>query len=163
MLGGAIAYLPSSSFSKRLPRGGRRGQGGVSLVEAVVASALMGIGVVGGLTAWDTASMSAGRAVRDAWAACIVRAEVDAIMSAAYTGSYAVPPEFAADGTVLVTVAAPPTGRGGEEQMITVEARDPQSRANVLARQTVLKSRALSGERVMTDTLGEVRLGCPAR
>ncbi|HEY4028446.1 MAG TPA: hypothetical protein VGO86_18610, partial [Candidatus Dormibacteraeota bacterium] len=92
----------------------------MSLVEAVVASALMGIGVVGGLTAWDTASVSAGRAVRDAWASCIVRAELDAILSAKYAspnaagGSpYNVPPEFAADGTVRVTVVPPSTARGG--------------------------------------------------
>jgi hypothetical protein len=151
---------------RRAARRPRAGQSGVSLVESVVASALMGIGVVGGLTAWDTASMSAGRAVRDAWAACIVRAELDAIMSAQYAGSYPVPSQFstdAGDGTVTVQVAAPPGNRGGAEQMVTVEAFDPQSRSTVLARMTVLKSRALAGERTMADTLDEVKVGCPAR
>jgi Tfp pilus assembly protein PilV len=157
---------PSTEPGSTGPRRRGGGQSGVSLVESVVASALMGIGVVGGLTAWDTASMSANRAVREAWATCIVRAELDAILSAQYASSYAAPTQFSidqGDGTVLVQVAPPPGNRGGAEQMVTVEALDPQSRSTVLARMTVLKSRTLAGERTMADTLDEVRLGCPAR
>src|SRR5262252_9399635 len=83
----------------------RRGQSGFSLIEAVVASALMGIGVVGGLTAWDTAALSAAKAVRIAWANCIGRSEMDAILSSSYSAqSYNVPGTYRADGTLQVAV-----------------------------------------------------------
>src|SRR5437899_1052347 len=72
-----------------------RSQRGSSLVEAVVASALMGIGVVGGLTAWDTAETSAARAARIAWANSIVRSKMDGILSAEYPDSYPVPAQSA--------------------------------------------------------------------
>jgi prepilin-type N-terminal cleavage/methylation domain-containing protein len=150
-------------------RAGRRArsQRGVSLIESVVASALMGIGVVAGLTAWDTASMSAGQAVRLAWANCIVRSEMDAILSAAWDPSgYAVPDPFNADHTVQVAVipvpARGPTTAWSDEQRVTVRALDPQSNA-VLAQVTVLKTRALSGLESIGGTLSDVRLGCPAR
>jgi Tfp pilus assembly protein PilV len=140
-------------------------QGGASLIEAVVASALMGIGVVGGLTAWDTASMSAARAVRIAWANCIVRSEMDAILSAQYqTDQYAVPPTFKADGTVTVDVAPAPARSG--EQVVTVKAFDPTSNHTiVLAQVSALKASALAGGKSMDDTgvLDDVALGCPQR
>src|SRR5215472_96757 len=111
--------MPSTERARR--------QRGTSLVEAAVASALMGIGVVGGLTAWDTASMSAARAVRIAWANCIVRSEMDAVLSAQYQGSYDVPAPFGpvalgGDDTLHVDVTSQ---RGGAEQLITVKAYDP--------------------------------------
>jgi prepilin-type N-terminal cleavage/methylation domain-containing protein len=143
-------------------------QRGVSLVESVVASALMGIGVVAGLTAWDTASMSANKAVRLAWANCIVRSETDAILSAGYDpNGYAVPSPFADDHTVQVLVVPVPlrdsAGTGwGDEQRVTVLALDPQSSA-VLAQATVLKVRALAGGKDMSSTLTDGMLGCPAR
>jgi prepilin-type N-terminal cleavage/methylation domain-containing protein len=152
-----------------MPSTDRRGQRGVSLIESVVASALMGIGVVAGLTAWDTASLSANRAIRQAWANCIVRAELDALLAAPYAFSYTPPEPFNSDGTVTVT-SPRVRGAGGtpdEEQLITVEARDPQARTHIVATATALKSRALQGGKqydntVQTET-GDVRLGCPAR
>src|SRR5215472_14613138 len=108
--------MPSTERARR--------QRGTSLVEAAVASALMGIGVVGGLTAWDTASMSAARAVRIAWANCEARSEMDAILSAQYQGSYDVPSAFSADDSLHVDVTSQ---RGGAEQLITVKAYDPTS------------------------------------
>jgi Tfp pilus assembly protein PilV len=143
----------------------RRGQSGASLIEAVVASALMGIGVVGGLTAWDTASVSAGRAVRIAWANCIVRSEMNAILSSDYVtnpNSYSVPPAYDADGTVKVTVSQVPNRA---EQLVTVTAYDPTSDHTVLARVSVLKASALAGGKSMDDggVLSDVALGCPQR
>jgi Tfp pilus assembly protein PilV len=138
-------------------------QRGASLIEAVVASALMGIGVVGGLTAWDTASMSASRAVRIAWANCIVRSEMDAILSAQYSDSYDVPSAFsgAGDGTVDVDVTA---RRGGSEQVVTVKAFDPTSgHTIVLAQASALKARALAGDEPIDEPLGDVGQGCPKR
>jgi Tfp pilus assembly protein PilV len=136
-------------------------QRGASLVEAVVASALMGIGVVGGLTAWDTASMSAAKAVRIAWANCIVRSEMDAILSAQYSDIYDVPSQFAADGTVEVHVSQ---SRGAAEQLITVKAYDPTSNHTaVLAHATALKASALAGSEPIDEPLGDVAQGCPNR
>jgi hypothetical protein len=145
------------SISRRLAD-----QRGVSLVEAVVASALMGIGVVAGITAWDTASLSAGKALRLAWGSCIVRSELDAVFAAPYAGSYPVSSPFDADGTVQVTVADVP-GRGGEEQQVTVQAFDPQSHV-LLGQLTALKASALAGNKSMDSyTLNDVKVGCPAR
>src|SRR5437763_4263240 len=89
-----------------------RSQRGVSLVESVVASALMGIGVVAGLTAWDTASMSASRAVRLAWADCIVRAELDAVLAAPYASAYT-PPMALDSGGPLRVLSPRVRGSGG--------------------------------------------------
>ena len=124
----------------------------------------MGIGVVGGLTAWDTASMSAARAVRIAWANCIVRSEMDAILSAGYDpDGYNAPSPYDDDGTV--TVAVTPE-RGGAEQLITVRAYDPTSDHKVvLAQVSALKASALAGGKSMDDggVLSDVALGCPQR
>jgi prepilin-type N-terminal cleavage/methylation domain-containing protein len=147
----------------------RRGQRGVSLIESVVASALLGVGVVAGLTAWDTASMSATHAIRQAWANCIVRAQLDAVLAAPYAFSYTPAEPFSGDGTLTVTS---PRVRGNngtpdEEQLITVEARDPAARTRVVATATALKSRALEGGKPYDDTVrqltGDLRMGCPAR
>ena len=153
----------------------RDGQSGVSLIEAVVASALMGIGVVTGLTAWDTAAMSASRAVSLAWAQCIVRAELDAIVSSPYNDStYAVPDRFGpppgGDDTVVVQVTqvpgrpigSPGSESPGDEQLVTVRAYDPTSHAQ-LALHMVQRTRAMGGARQLNDALDEVMLGCPQR
>src|SRR5215472_1286041 len=142
----------------------RRGERGTSLIEAVVASALMGIGVVGGLTAWDTAAVSAARAVRIAWAHCIVRSEMDAILSSSYdTNDYNAPGAFEADGTVNVAVSPVP---GRAEELVTVTAYDPTSdHTVVLAQVSALKASALAGDKSMDDggVTSDVALGCPQR
>jgi Tfp pilus assembly protein PilV len=138
-----------------------RGQRGSSLIEAVVASALMGIGVIGGLTAWDTASMSAAKAVRIAWANCIVRSEMDAILSEQYADAYPVPSQFMVDGTVEVHVSQP---RGAAEQLVTVKAYDPTSNHTlVLAQASALKASALAGAKTVDEPLLDVGQGCPNR
>src|SRR2546429_9239687 len=90
--------------TRRLP------QRGASLIETLVASARLASGVVAGLTAWDTASMSASRAIRLAWGNCVARAELDAILSAPFADSYdqPAPPAF-----VGVTIA-PQVSRGAD-------------------------------------------------
>lgn len=150
-------------------RSTERGQRGVSLVEVVVATALMALGVVGGLTAWDTASVSAGKALRLAWARCTVRAELNAVLAAPYDdhGFYPVPAAYGADGTLRIDTVQV---RGGDdidtpadEQRITVTAFDPLSRSSALARATALKSRALGGSADIVAAQGGVVAGCPAR
>jgi Tfp pilus assembly protein PilV len=141
-------------------------QGGASLIEAVVASALMGIGVVAGLTAWDTASMSAQRSVRQAWASCIARAELDAVMSAPYADAYAIPSPFDRDGTLQIDVQRirGTPGSPNEEQQVTVEARDPGGTSTVIGQAVALKARALQGNKPYDGGVtGDVMLGCPAR
>jgi Tfp pilus assembly protein PilV len=150
----------------------RRGQRGTSLIEAVVASALMGIGVVSGLTAWDTASTSAAKAVRIAWANCVVRSEMDAILSARYlppppppmTSSYPVPAQFANDGTVEVDVGPWRGNGGGIEEVVTVKAYDPTSHHTVvLAQASALKASALPGNEQPDNPMTDVAQGCPRR
>ena len=131
----------------------RSGQRGVSLVEAVVASALLGVGVVGGITAWDTATLSAGKAVRQAWARCMVRSEVDAIASAPWNDTLYPSPN------ANLQVAVSPRQPG--EQLVTVVARDPQS-GSMLFQASLLKTTWLSGDKAMnTGVLNDVQYGCP--
>ena len=139
----------------------RRSQRGTSLVEAVVATALMGIGVIGGLTAWDTAAISAAKAVRQAWASCVVRSQLDALLAAPYADGYSPAAPF-------VSVVVTPDVRGhpgslDEEQLITVRALDPQSSVGALAQASALKSRALQGGKDYDSVNQDVFQGCPAR
>ena len=62
-----------------------RGQRGVSLVESLVAAALLGLTVMTGMTAWDTAIMSGRQAVHEAWARCVARAEMEAVLNAPFS------------------------------------------------------------------------------
>lgn len=133
-----------------------RAQRGASLVESVVASALLGIGVVAGLTAWDTASMSADRALRLAWGNCIARAELDELLAAPYAGSYSDLPPY-----VRVTVTSLDS-RLGEEQKITVAALDPRD-GSAVTQAVALKARVLSGGKALDSNNNDVLLGCPAR
>ena len=135
-------------------------QRGASLVEVLVASALLGIGVVAGMEAWDTATISAQHAVRQAWARCVVRSERGAILASRWQeGGYAAP----AGVTVDVSTVRGATGTPGEEQQVTVSAVDPQSR-RVLASETVLKLQALEGFKSMDSTgvQDDVSRGCPS-
>jgi Tfp pilus assembly protein PilV len=138
-----------------------RGQRGASLIEAVVASALMGIGVVGGLTAWDTAAAAANRSVRIAWANCIVRSEMDAILAAPYQSSYDPPQQFQDDGTMRVQVNG---WQGRNEEIVTVTAFDPASGAQ-LATVSALKAPVVAGSKLIDDpssaTTFDVFMGCP--
>lgn len=135
-------------------------QRGVSLIEALVASALLGIGVVTGLTAWDTATLSAQKAVRQTWTHCIVRSQLDAILAAPWSESG----DYPHPDLVTVTVTPPsgrPTSGAGAEQRVTVQARDPQT--SQLIQASVLKVRSLQGNKTMDGTVtSDVLVGCPA-
>ena len=145
----------------------RRAQRGASLIEALIASALLGIGVVAGLTAWDTAIMSAQKGVREAWARCIVRSELDAILAAPFdSSSYPAPaPQLTGSSTsssVSVTVVRVRGNAGdvSEEQLVTVEALD---RGRTLFRASALKLRATQGASLVdASVLNNMNAGCPA-
>ena len=121
------------------------------------AEGVLRVCVVGGITAWDTATISAGKAVRQAWARCMVRSELDAIAAAPDNSSgYASP-----DPNVGVSVSG--VGRSGEQQ-VTVVARDPQSQM-LLFQASILKATALAGTKnIATEPqiLTDIQYGCPA-
>jgi prepilin-type N-terminal cleavage/methylation domain-containing protein len=139
-----------------------RSQRGISLVEVLVAAALLGIGVVAGLTAWNTATLSANRAVRQAWAQCIVRSELDAILSMTWSDApYPAPqprnPQLHVD--VLVSSASAPL----QEQRVTVVAREGAS--GVIAQASAMKLKAFAGTKTLTEPTGQgldVDAGCPS-
>jgi hypothetical protein len=104
----------------------------VSLVEVVVASALLGIGVVTALSALDTAGLGAHQAARQTWANCVLRNEAGAVLAAPYVdgGPYL-------DGQLIGTPSA-------GLQVIQVQVLDPVT-GEVVASAYVYKSQALSG------------------
>ncbi|HKA48028.1 MAG TPA: type II secretion system protein [Candidatus Dormibacteraeota bacterium] len=114
-------------------------QQGLSLVEAVVAVALLGIGVVAGLTAWDTASRSAQAATHRAWAMCVGRVEMEAVLATSGPG-YPAP----VDRNVKITVSPGVTVAPGPLQTVTVTVNDPVSGSPIYSL-SALKSTALSG------------------
>lgn len=144
----------------------RRTQRGATLIEALVASALLGIGVVAGLSAWDTAILSAQKGVRQAWARCVVRSELDAILAAPFdSSSYPAPPPqqtgSSTSSSVLVTVTNVRGNAGdiGEEQLVTVEALD---RGTTLFKVSALKLRATQGAAIVDSrVLNDMTSGCP--
>ena len=128
-----------------------RRQRGLSLVEAVVAVALLGIGAVAGLTAWDTATRGAQAASHRAWAMCVGRTEMEAVLATSGPG-YPAPP----DRNVKITVTS------GALQTVTVTVNDPVS-GSPMYRLSALKSTALSGTgspdaRTVSDAITR---GCP--
>src|SRR5205085_330406 len=148
-------------FTRGRGRANRGSQSGLSLIEALVASALLGIVAMVGLTGWDTAIMSADKAVRMAWAQCMARSELDAILAAPWSStSYPSP-----DPKVVVTLVPNPhlsSPGQGEEQLVLVRVFDPRS-GDQLFQAAALKVVALHGDKPMDDTvMSDVRVGCPA-
>ncbi len=127
---------------------------GASLVEAVVAASLLGVGVVAGLVAWDSATAGARTAFSLARAQCLGRAEVEAVLSAPWAAAYAAP------RGVSVQVAADTVP---SLQRVTVTALDPTTGAT-LYRATVLKAAPLSagGVPMGAATLRAMEAECPS-
>src|SRR5215831_6356321 len=101
-------------------RAGAR-QRGTTLVEALVAGTLLGVTAVVGLTAWDTAVVGAHQATHQAWARCMARAEMEAVLSAPYAPSYPNPPSVSGLPTT-VTASPYPSSPYGNTQLVTVVA-----------------------------------------
>jgi type II secretory pathway pseudopilin PulG len=136
----------------------RRSQSGQSLVEAMVASALLGIVAVVALTTMDTATFAAKRGIREAWAQCSVRQLANAIEGSAWSTTYG-----SQDPYVQVTVSGP----GGippsnATQTVTVAAYDPDS-GQRLYRSSFLRVAALQGADPLVNALPNLASGCPAR
>jgi len=116
----------------------RRAQSGQSLVEVLIASMVLGLGIVTALTSLDTMMAGARVASEQAWATCAVRAEVGAVEAAAW-GDVSSYPTMA---NVTVTPSQTQPIDAGL-QSIDVTARDSRGRALLTA--TVLKADVLSG------------------
>jgi hypothetical protein len=135
----------------------RRRQSGQSLVEAIVASALLGIVAVVALTTMDTATLGAKRAIRGAWAQCSVRQLANAIEGSPWSTSYG-----SQDPNLRVTVSGPAgTPAPNAVQTVTVTATDPDS-GRFLYRESFLRVAALQGFDPLSDALPNLAAGCPA-
>jgi hypothetical protein len=120
----------------------RGGQSGQSLVEALVASAVLGLGVVTALTALDTMVGGAKEATGQAWATCAVRAEAGILEAASWQDEHNIAAYPVPSGDVKVTLS-PASPGNGQLEVLDVTATDPGSRATTTA--TVMKAKALSG------------------
>lgn len=112
-------------------------QSGQSLVEALVASALLALAVVAGLVVLQSTGLTSGRAAQVARAQCLVRAEANAVVAAAYGSAYPAP------AGVTVAVRAWPAG-DHSVQLVTIAGHDPAS-GNGLYQMAVLKSQQVTG------------------
>lgn len=101
-------------FSIRWPRRAIRSQSGFAIVEVVVASGLLGIGVVAGLTAVQAAQYAGKQAVAQAKDQCLVQVEVQYIGAAPYGATYSTVPG------VTVSVAAANPNPGSPMEQITI-------------------------------------------
>lgn len=124
-------------------------QRGVSLIEALIAAALFGITGVVGITAWDTAVVGARATTHRAWAQCMARGVMEAVLAAPWAdGGYQtslsrvnVTTQGLASGLQQVTVVVAP-GSGGSGYTLIA-----------------LKAQALAGSR--TPDYASIPTGCP--
>lgn len=129
-----------STEAARSRAGSRRRQSGQSLVEAVVASLVVGIAVAAGVGTLDAAVQGARQVAVQAWAECMQRGEVEAVAAAPWSGSGS----YAAPGYVNVSVTAPwpsPTA-----QKITITITNPITGGEIAAvpHVTIYKAQVLS-------------------
>src|ERR1700716_2672177 len=135
---------------------GRAAQAGFALVEAVVALALLAIGVTAGLTGVDTASAGAREMVYRGHAQCMVRSEAQYVWRAPYAGAYTVP---AADriGYLRVDLTAT-TGVTGLQQ-VTISYFDSASGGLLIQPITILKAQAASDSNAVMGS-NQIGAGC---
>lgn len=137
---GAAGRIPANS------------QQGVSLIEALIASALLGITAVVAFTAWDTATVGARQATHEAWSQCVARGEMEAVLA----GPWASQRYPAPDPNIQVLASPLPSPSGLER--VTVTVRDPQTGAAYHL--SALKAQVLSG--TASPDLSKVTRGCPS-
>jgi Tfp pilus assembly protein PilV len=121
-------------------RTGLRAQGGQSLVEALVASAILGVGVMTAVTALDTFLAGASEATKQAAATCAARGEASALEAAQWETNDNIQAYPVAFDNVRVSLQS----ATGNLQVLVVTATDP-STGRTMATVTVLKESALSG------------------
>lgn len=122
------------------------------MIEAMVAAMLLGIGVVVGITAWNTATLGAKEATRKAWATCVGRSEMEAVLATSGSG---VPNPLPSNVAVQVSPAASPATL----QTVTVTVMDPESHTPVYTVSS-LKSAILAAGPTPNTSL--IAGGCPS-
>ena len=124
----------------------------MSMIEAMVAAMLLGIGVVVGITAWNTATLGAKEATRRAWATCVGRSEMEAVLATSGAGY---PKPVPANVGVQVAPAASP----GTLQTVTVTVVDPESHTPVYTVSALKSAILATGPTPNTDLIAA---GCPS-
>lgn len=122
------------------------------MIEAMVATMLLGIGVVVGITAWNTATLGAKEATRKAWAICVGRSEMEAVL--ATSGS-----DHPTSVPNVDVQLSPSPGPNVTLQTVTVIVRDPESRAPAYTVTAQKAPRVLGG--ATPGTLPQP-VGCPS-
>lgn len=122
------------------------------MIEAMVAAMLLGIGVVVGITAWNTATLGAKEATRKAWATCVGRSEMEAVLATSGSG---VPNPLPSNVYVQVSPAASPATL----QTVTVTVMDPESHTPVYT-VSALRSAILAAGPTPNTSL--IAGGCPS-
>ena len=131
-----------------------RHQSGQSIVEVVVASAILGLTVVVALQTID-ASIGGGRqVVHEAWAQCMVRETAGAIQQAQWAPQYA-----SRNRAVSITVAGPVAPARDAVQTVTITVRDPDSGSTLYAA-SFFKAAALQGS-IPVDAVPSLESACP--
>ena len=115
---------------------GRQTQSGQSLVEALVAATILGVGVVTALTAVDTMGTGANEATKQAAATCALRGEIAFLEAAPWSST-------APYGTAFDNVSVSVRSDDGQLQVLDVTAKDPAGRVKATA--TILKAQVLNG------------------
>ena len=113
-------------------------QSGQSLVEALVASALVAIAVMAGIGTLDASVRGARQVAVQAWAQCMQRGVVEAVTAAPWSSTYPAP------AAVSVQVSSVPAVSGA--QRITVSVSSPRTGGSIAAVPpvTVFKAQVLS-------------------
>jgi hypothetical protein len=104
-----------------------RMQSGQSLVEALVASAIVGLTVVGGLVALDETVIGARQVSHQAWGECMQRGVIEAVLATPWSdaGRYPAPAHITISAASLV-------GQGPQRiQQVTVAVSDPDSGSQI--------------------------------
>ena len=119
----------------------RRRQGGQSIVEVVVASALLGIAVVVALETIDASIRGGQQVVSEARAQCMVRETVGVIQQSSWAAQYPSPDPILK--IQVVTTQGQPETDG--LQTIKITASDPRTGTGLYT-VSFLKSAALQGQ-----------------
>lgn len=134
----------------------RRRQGGQSIVEVVVASAILGITVVVALETIDASIRGGQQVVSEAWAQCMVRETAGAIQQSSWAAQYPSP-----DRALTIRVEGPQgQPESNDLQTITIAASDPRSGTSLYG-VSFLKSAALQGRDPVDGALTHLASACP--
>ena len=124
-----------------------RRQSGQTLIEPLVASVLLGVAMIAGLTALEAATAGAHLGVNRSWGNCVARGEAGLVSAATWSDTgYPAP----ANASAVIDWSG---GTGGQRlQRVTVTAVDPDPPHRMLITFSVYKALVLSGPNAATST-----------